>query len=201
MRVTVIPEDNLIGIDGVFRSVDLSGMPSDMHAIQWNNSEGHIEYTDQRPNSRIQSFSVLEPYVALWNAAGSAPDPDPDPDPGPEPTPEQLRLAAHARINSAYEAAVTQLVAGYPRHEIDSWAKQEAEARAWVADHSVPTPWIDSAATTRGIPKPEFIAKVIEQADQLAPLHGALSGKRQYLRDRIDALVSPTQEQLDAIEW
>lgn len=198
MRLTVIRDDGLIGINGEFRAADLSGMPSDIHAIQWRDSEGHFEYRGGR-NAPIQSFSALEPYVALWNAAGSPSSPDPGP--GPEPTPEQMREAAHMRINSAYEAAVSQLVAGYPQHEIDSWAKQEAEARAWLKDNSAPTPWIDSAATTRGIPKPEFIAKVIEQADALAPMHGALSGKRQYLRDAIDALVSPTQAQLDEIEW
>ena|SRR5687768_1655286 len=193
MRVTVIRDDNVIGVDGAFRNADLSGMPADVRAIQWNGTEGHIEYADGRPNKPIASEDAVEPYVALWNTVA--------PPPAPEPTPEQRRLAAHMRINAAYEGAVAQLVAGYPPHEIDSWPKQETEARAWLADNTKPTPWLDSAATARGLPKAEFIAKVIEQADALAPMHGALSGKRQYLRDRIDALVNPTQEQLDAIEW
>lgn len=108
----------------------------------------------------------------------------------------------HARINAAYEIAVNSLTAGYPKTEIDSWAKQENEARAWLANNSTSTPWIDSASTARGLEKGIFISLVIANADALAPLHGALTGKRQSLRDAINALgETPTQEQLDAIQW
>lgn len=193
MRLTVIRDDNLIGVNGEFYPVDLSGLDPDLHAIQWRDSEGHIEYRGNRANEPITDPSILEPFIAMWNAAA------PSIKPGPQP--EQLREAAQARINAAYEQAVMKLIAGYPNREIESWAKQEIEARAWLKDRNTVTPWIDSAAMARGIPKPEFVAKVIEQADALAPMHGALSGKRQYLRDQIDALTNPTQEQLDAIQW
>lgn len=131
----------------------------------------------------------------------------------PQPTIEQLATAtqsvtsyailtaAHARINSAYISAVNTVTAGYPENEIASWPKQETEARAWQVNNETPTPWIDSAATAREIPKADFIALVIANADALAPIHGALTGKRQLLRDQIDALNTPTQEQLNAIQW
>lgn len=130
----------------------------------------------------------------------------------PQPQPSQAQIdaatsilskeAAHARINASYEAAVGSLTAGYPDTEIASWPKQEAEARAWLADSATPTPWISSAAAARGISISQFVALVIANADALAPMHGALSGKRQSLRDQIDALGdSPTLEQLDSIQW
>lgn len=120
----------------------------------------------------------------------------------PTPNADDLIALAHSRINQAYEAAVKALTAGYPDDEISSWPKQEREARAWVSDNTSPTPWIDAAAQARGIAKADLVSKIIAQADALAPLHGALTGKRQSLRDQINALgANPSQAALDAIQW
>ncbi len=118
------------------------------------------------------------------------------------PSSENHIAAAHERINSAYEAAVADLTAGYPQSEIASWDKQEAEARALYADGNAVTPWIDGAAAARGIDRIALAVLIISNANALLPFHGALTGKRQKLRDAIDALGSEaTQEQLDAIQW
>ncbi|WP_347888982.1 hypothetical protein ABHF54_06325 [Nitrosomonas europaea] len=54
----------------------------------------------------------------------------------------------------------------------------------------------------RFITKAELVGKIIASADAFAPAHGQLTGKRQMLRDQIEALgAAPTQEQLDAIVW
>lgn len=117
-------------------------------------------------------------------------------------SPAELIASAHARINAAYIAAVNALTAGYPETEIASWPKQEAEARALVADGEAVTPWIDAAATARGITREAFAALILANADLFAPAHAALTGHRQALRDAIDALGSePTKEQLDEIQW
>lgn len=117
-------------------------------------------------------------------------------------TDAELIAQAHERINTGYESAVKALTAGYPDTEISSWPKQEAEARAYFVNNATPTPWIDSAARSRGIFKDQLVVLIIQNADALAPLHGALTGKRQILRDRIDALGDhPSAEQLDAIQW
>lgn len=195
MRVTVIRDDGVVGIDGVFRKVDLSGMPEDVRAVQWNGESGHTEfYDDALANKAIDTIAGIVSFINLWVAAAP---------PGPPViTAVELRSAAHARINRSYENAVKALTAGYPQNEIDSWAKQEAEARAWLADNSTPTPWIDGAAATRGIPKAKLVLSIISNADALAPIHGSLTGKRKKLRDAIDALgPNPTKQQLDAIVW
>jgi hypothetical protein len=71
-----------------------------------------------------------------------------------------------------------------------------------MLDETVETPWLKGAATARAINVPNLAALIIRSADALAPLHGALTGKRQVLRDQIGGLGdSPTQEQLDAIQW
>jgi len=193
MRLIIIKDDGVVGVDGVFRAVDLSTLGDGIRALEWIENTGHVEYYEG-PNTDLDSITDFQSFIDLWTAA-APPAPEP-------PTPADLKAAAHARINAAYGIAVNMLTAGYPENEIASWPKQETEARAWMIDNTAPTPWIDSAATARGMPKPDFIALVIANADALAPLHGALSGKRQYLRDQIDSLGdNPTAQQLDAIQW
>jgi len=192
MRVTIIRDDGIVGVNGVFRKVDLTGLPAGVRAVQWNETEGHVEY-DAAENATLNAITQFQPFIDRWIKTQP-------PMPRPKTTAELIK-AAHARINEAYENAIFALTAGYPPNEIASWDKQEAEARAWLADNSTPTPWIDGAAGARNIPKPEFVAKVIAQANALAPVHGALSGKRQLLRDQINALINPTPEQLNAIKW
>lgn len=192
MRVTIIRDDGVVGVNGVFRKVDLTGFPTTIRALQWSGTAGHLEY-DDASNSELSSITPFQAFIDRWTAAAPTPSTT---------SAQRLIAAAHARINAAYEAAVSALTSGYPQNEIASWPKQEAEARAWLADNAKPTPWIDSAAATRGVSKTELVLKIIAQADQLAPLHGALTGKRQMLRDQIDALgPNATAEQLNAVQW
>lgn len=193
MRLTIIKDDGVVGVDGVFKTVDLSGLDAAIRAVQWDGTTGHLEfYDDQLANLLIGDITAYQPFVDAWNA----------PPVVTPPTSAEMIASAQARISVAYEAAVNALTAGYPQDEISSWPKQETEARAWTADNNALTPWIDAAATSRGITKSDFVALVIGNADALAPLHGTLTGKRQKLRDEIAALGStPTQAQLDAVQW
>lgn len=192
MRVTIIRDDKVVGVNGVFRLVDVSGLPPGVRALQWDGSTGHLEY-DDATNVSISNLSLFQKFIDRWTAAAPTPSTT---------SAQRLIAAAHARISAAYEAAVQTLISGYPQNEIASWPKQEAEARAWLADNTAPTPWIDGAANARGITKQELVTLIIANADALAPLHGALTGKRQMLRDQIDALgPNATAEQLNTIQW
>lgn len=198
MKLTVIRDDNTVGVDGEFRQVNLASLPLQelsIRAVQWNGTKGHIEYDDS-PNEDITDISDFQNCVDLWTAA--APQ-------IPEPvvlTPADHIAAAHARINSAYEMAVNNLTAGYPPNEISSWPKQEAEARAYLADPTTIAPWLINAAAARGIDAGDLATLIVGNADALAPLHGALTGKRQKLRDQIDALgPDPALDVMDQIVW
>jgi hypothetical protein len=55
-RLTVIVDDLAVYRDqAVFLQLDLSqcGIADDIHALQWLNGKGHIEYRDTRPNLEI----------------------------------------------------------------------------------------------------------------------------------------------------
>lgn len=67
--VTIIADDGVVGVDGVFRSVDLGGLDPDIHAVQWDGAVGEIEYRDGRPPAAISDFASFQPFVDLWTAA------------------------------------------------------------------------------------------------------------------------------------
>lgn len=121
--------------------------------------------------------------------------------PFPAPTLSELKLAKKAEVTLAFNATMSQIVGDTPAHEISSWGKQEAEARAFAnaATSLNPTPLIDSLASARGIPKTLLARKIIQKADLFSSYSGQLIGKRQGLEDAIDAATSKTA--LAAITW
>tara|TARA_R100000501_G_C2582085_1_gene84983 strand:- start:273 stop:554 length:282 start_codon:yes stop_codon:yes gene_type:complete len=64
---TVIKSDTTIYKDGIsVKGCDMSGLPDDFHALQWDGSDGHIEYTDVlKPNLTVSSKSQIEPALGV----------------------------------------------------------------------------------------------------------------------------------------
>ncbi len=112
---------------------------------------------------------------------------------------DELKAAKNAEINAACESAIAAIRAGYPESEVLSWPKQEAEARAFVADAAAATPLLDALAAARDIDKAELAARVIAKADAFAAISGALIGNRQKLEDQLAA--ATTAEEAAAIVW
>ena len=68
MRVTIIPEDKWIRKDNVSAKLpEWNFNDSDIHAIQWYDTRGEIEYkeTEHSPqrNESIVDDSILQPYL------------------------------------------------------------------------------------------------------------------------------------------
>lgn len=82
MRVTIIADDGVVGIDGEFRTVDLSALDPDIHAVHWDSvvNEGEIEYKSPRREEAITDFAPYQPFVGAWSAAAPPPLP-PSPPP------------------------------------------------------------------------------------------------------------------------
>lgn len=72
-RLTIIVKDSAVYRDqGVLMNLDLTscGIPTDVHALQWFNNEGHIEYFGPVPNSNITELpSWASNCVAVWETA------------------------------------------------------------------------------------------------------------------------------------
>jgi hypothetical protein len=79
MRLTIIPLDNVVTIDGIsFNTIDLSSIPLDVHAIQWYNTIGEVEIKDVETgrmlrNNTIDSIStyqsIIDQFYILKNEA------------------------------------------------------------------------------------------------------------------------------------
>lgn len=70
MRITIIPSDKTIGIDGDFLlsiQQDFSWIPSNVHAVQWYETWGEVEYTDGSPNERIEELGIYQQAVIDFN--------------------------------------------------------------------------------------------------------------------------------------
>ena len=68
MKLTIIVEDNAVYVDGVMKAyaplpLDLTqcGIPSNVHALQWNQTAGWIEFVDNPDGTK----PVNEPITVL----------------------------------------------------------------------------------------------------------------------------------------
>jgi hypothetical protein len=95
MRVTIIPEDGFVSVDGEGHSeLDLSSIDPSVHAVQWYSTEGAVEYKDEKGrathNEQITSLDEFQPALDAWQAAKDASEAEAEAN---KPTPEQLRIA------------------------------------------------------------------------------------------------------------
>lgn len=67
MRVTVVPEDSFVSVDnhGV-GGVDCSGLDANIHAIQWYETTGEIEWKKTAESDRYNEvISSFEPFMFI----------------------------------------------------------------------------------------------------------------------------------------
>lgn len=84
-----------------------------------------------------------------------------------------------------------------PPFEVQIWHLQAAEAAAWKADPSAPTPILDQIATARGIDPAELKATVLKKNTAYESLCATVAGKRQAIEKQIEA--AKTIDELNTI--
>jgi hypothetical protein len=94
MRLTIITETNTVGKDDIFYD-DLNltqcQIPSNVWALQWNNSSGEIEFNTPIPNEAITNLPAwADACLQVWDVANT---------PVP-PTPEQIIAANKAKAET-----------------------------------------------------------------------------------------------------
>ena len=115
----------------------------------------------------------------------------------PEPDFPELKARKLNEINALYQQAIADMTPGYPDDERLTFDKQEQEARAWLADNSASTPFVDALAAGRQMDKAELVNRIIAKADAFAFASGLLTGQRQRYEDLLD--VAETAEAVAAI--
>lgn len=115
----------------------------------------------------------------------------------PEKDFSQIKIDKLGEINALYQQAIATLTPTYPDDERLTFDKQEQEARAWLADNSASTPFVDALAAGRQMDKAELVNRIIAKADAFAIASGLLTGQRQRYEDLLD--VAETAEDVAAI--
>lgn len=73
MQVTIVPPDSIVGVDGVFYRVDMTGIRAGIHAVQFDGVAGEIEFVDKtNMNEPITSLTEFQAIVDRWQAAHDA---------------------------------------------------------------------------------------------------------------------------------
>jgi hypothetical protein len=98
----------------------------------------------------------------------------------PPPPPSDAYLQAE-KLRGEFESKVQASLGDFMFSEVASWPKQEAEARAVIADETSVTPLIDALVIARGLGETriELANKIIANADAYAQVVGALLGEYQ----------------------
>ena len=105
-RVTIVPADSLVIVDGRGLHVDCSSLAPDIHAIQWDGLTGWVEHNDGTPNTQVSQAeydALIALALAAWESARAAADAP------PEPTPEEILASRLAAIEAKYEAVLGRL--------------------------------------------------------------------------------------------
>lgn len=110
---------------------------------------------------------------------------------------EYLRTQQVIANNAQYDQSISALTLDYPAAEISTWERQRAEAVAWGADPAAATPWIDIAASARGLDRDEYLSRTLAKVTAFAGASAYLTGRRQGIDDQIRA--ATTAEQLAAV--
>lgn len=98
MRLTIIPSDGAVYENGVcYSNLTWEGTPANVHALQWFDTSGWIEFNDGSPNEDIDVLPLWAGNAELaWDAAANPPPPPP-PEP---PTPEQNKATAMGLLSA-----------------------------------------------------------------------------------------------------
>lgn len=75
IKMTIIKQDNIVGVDGVFHKVDCSSLPENFCALQWYAKEkyGEVEWVgNPKPqNTIIKKLDAYTQYFDLWDQANN----------------------------------------------------------------------------------------------------------------------------------
>jgi hypothetical protein len=102
MRAAIVPDDNLVYVEEHAQHVDCSSLPEDVHAIQWHDGRGWIEYKTDADGNRKMNFCIVDfsPYqylVDAWMVEAQKELPPPTPasvEPIVTPSSEAVRVIA-----------------------------------------------------------------------------------------------------------
>lgn len=96
-----------------------------------------------------------------------------------------VRAYLMARVDLEAEQVRLRFVTGGAGQAM-TYARKEAEARAWTADNAAPTPFLNAEAAATGQPLAAVAAEVVARADAWVQIGSAIEGARMGAKAAID---------------
>jgi hypothetical protein len=157
--------------------------------MRYFNNDGVVfGYDETNPNDDLYIAAALN---AGWvEVTGSWP---------PPPTLDESKAIKLAEINTACQIALATIIAPYPPSEVHTWDQQSAEAVAFTADNTVPSPLLTAIAEASTKSVADLAASILSLSAAYKAASGAAIGKRQALTAQITA--AETVEAVQAIVW
>ena len=73
--LTIIKDDSFVAVDGFgIEPIDCSSLATNVHAIQFDGTNGHVEYNDGTNNLAITAISDYSAITDLWTSAKATHD-------------------------------------------------------------------------------------------------------------------------------
>lgn len=195
MRLTIVVPDSFVGIDGEFREVNLSSLNPNIRAVQWDGTQGHVEYFDGKANTNLTDINAFSAVIAAWQAL-TPPAPA-------EPTLAELKTAKNSEINTARLAA-NQTTFTYQGKQIacDPLSRGDIDGvNGYVATRgTLPPNWVGGwKAVDNSIVPIQTVAAWNSFFDSMIAQGQANFAKSESLKAQLAAATTP--EQVAAINW
>ena len=83
MKIAIVKDDSVVGVDGEFRSVDVSDLDDTIQALQFNTTLGRgriwFKAETDKGQADLESFTPYQVYLDRWVAAAPIVTPPPPP--------------------------------------------------------------------------------------------------------------------------
>ena len=101
-----------------------------------------------------------------------------------------MKALMRQMLDDVYDKRFTQLNLAASSLEQGTWAQQKAEAEAYQADNTAPTPMLSALATARGIALSEMVAKVVQAVNKYNTDVATLLANKQAIEKEIKQCVT-----------
>jgi len=95
------------------------------------------------------------------------------------PQAELNAIVGRQEVIKAFIYETNKIKEGYTQAEIDTFPTQEAEAQAWAADNTAPTPLLDAIISESGEVKADLTTKILGNAVAMKAAIGKAIGTKQ----------------------
>jgi hypothetical protein len=125
MRLIVVVDDEFVSVDGEgYGKIDLDQLKqNNIHAIQWHETYGQIEYRDTSPNLNIDSIDEFSWVIDLWNQRKY------EIENPPPPTPEELYDRVKYRAESELASSDWAVLSDVPLANKNEWVEYRSALR------------------------------------------------------------------------